>query len=85
MAKSALKMCCTKKKIQTKVVTNQKPQLLCYVTFFVILHHFGVIAASQICSVSVSRQYCADIRNRVFFVVIVITTAVPSIFFVNTR
>ena len=36
---------------QTKVVTNQNSQLLCYVTFFDILHHYGVIAASQICSV----------------------------------
>ena len=48
---------------QTKV-TNQNLQLLCYVTFFDILHHFGVIAASQICSVS--RKYCAILRNRFF-------------------
>ena len=50
---------------QTKVVTNQNLQLLCYVTFFDILHHYGVIAASQICSVS--RKYCAVLRNRFFF------------------
>ena len=55
--KSALKMRCTKFFFQTKVVTNQCLQLLCYVTFFDILHHYGVIAASQICSVS--RKYCA--------------------------
>ena len=36
---------------QTEVVTNQNLQLLGYVTFFDILHHYGVIAASQICSV----------------------------------
>ena len=36
---------------QTKVVTNQNLQLLYYVTFFDILHHYGVIAASLICSV----------------------------------
>ena len=36
---------------QTKVVTNQNPQHLCNVTFFDILHRYGVIAASQICSV----------------------------------
>ena len=49
---------------QTKVVTHQKSQLLSYVTFFDILRHFGVIAASQICSVSVSRKYCAVLGNR---------------------
>ena len=38
-------MHCTQFFFQTKVVTNQKPQLLCYVTFFNILCHFGVIAA----------------------------------------
>ena len=37
---------------QTKVVKNQNLQRLCYVIFFDILHHYGVIAASQICSVS---------------------------------
>ena len=49
---------------QTKVITNQKPQLLCYVTFFDISRHFRVIAASEICSVSESRKYCAVLRNR---------------------
>ena len=39
-------------------------QHLCYVTFFDILHHYGVIAASQICSVS--RKYCAVLQNRFF-------------------
>ena len=39
-----------KKNFQTKVVINQKLHLLCNVTFFDILHHFGVIAASQICT-----------------------------------
>ena len=59
-------MCCTNFFSQTKVVTNQNPQLLCNVTSFDILRHYGVIAASQICSVSVSRKYCADLRNRFF-------------------
>ena len=45
LANSALKMRCTKLFSQTKVVTNQKLQLLCYVTFFDILRRFGVIAA----------------------------------------
>ena len=44
-------MRCTKLFYQTKVVTNQNLQLLGYVTFFNILHHYGVIAASLICSV----------------------------------
>ena len=60
--KKVLKLCCTKVFSQTKVVTNQNLQLLCYVTFFDILHRYGVIAASQICSVS--RKYCAVLRNR---------------------
>ena len=51
LVKSALKMRCTKFSYEIKVVTNQYPQVLCYVTFFDILHHYGVIAASQICSV----------------------------------
>ena len=51
LVKSALKVRCTKFSYQTKVVTNQYLQLLCNVTFFDILHHYGVIAASQICSV----------------------------------
>ena len=62
LVKSALKMHCTKFFLQIKVVTNQYPKLLCYVTFFDIFHHYGVIAASQICSVS--RKYCAVLRNR---------------------
>ena len=37
-------------------------QLLCYVICFDILHHYGVITASQICSMS--RKYCAVLRNR---------------------
>ena len=49
---------------QINVVTNQKTQRLCYATFFTILSHFGVIAASQICSVS--RKYCAVLQNRFF-------------------
>ena len=65
LVKSALKMRCTKLFCQTKVVTNQNLQLLCYVTFFDILHHYEVIAASQICSVL--RKYCAVLRNRFFF------------------
>ena len=64
LVKSALKMRCTKFSYQIKVVTNQYPQLLCYVTFFDILHHYGVIVASQICSVS--RKYSAVLRNRFF-------------------
>ena len=46
-------MRCTKFVYQTKVVTNQNLQLLCYVTFVDILHHYGVIAASVICSVEI--------------------------------
>ena len=57
-------MRCTKFFYQTKVVTNQNFKLLCYVTFFDILHHYGVIAASLICSVL--RKYCAVLRNRFF-------------------
>ena len=59
----------------TKVVTNQNSQLLDYVTFFDILHHYGVIAASQICSVL--RKYCAILRNR-FFVVSFVLSATPQ-------
>ena len=51
MAKIALKMRCTKCYYQTKVVKNYNLQLLYYVIFFDILHYYGVIAASQICSV----------------------------------
>ena len=64
LVKSTLKVRCTKFSYQTKVVTNQYPQLLCNVIFFDILHHYGVIAVSQICSVS--RKYCAVLRNRFF-------------------
>ena len=64
LVKSALQIRCTKFFYQTKLVTNQYPQLLYYVTFFDILHHYGVIAASQICSES--RKYCAVLRNRFF-------------------
>ena len=49
---------------QTKVVKNQILQLLCYLIFFDILHHYRVIVASQICSVS--RKYCAVLRNKFF-------------------
>ena len=59
-------MRCKRIFFQTKVVTHQKPQLLSYVTFFDILRHFGVIAGSQICSVSVSRKYCGVLGNRFF-------------------
>ena len=55
-------MLCTKYFYQIKVVINQNLQLLCYATFFNILHHYGVIAASQICSVS--RKYCVVLQNR---------------------
>ena len=62
LVKSALKVHCTKFSYQTKVVTNQYSLLLSIVTFFDISHHYGVIAASQI--YSVSRKYCAVLRNR---------------------
>ena len=48
---------------ERKVVTNLNLQLLCCVTFFDISHHYGVIAASQICSVS--RKYCAVLWNKI--------------------
>ena len=51
-------------------------QLLCYVIFFDILHRYGVIAASQICSVS--RKYCAVLRNR-FFVVLLCCRLPPKL------
>ena len=66
LMKSALKMRCTKLFYQTKVVTNQYSQLLCYATFFDILHHYGVIAVSQICSVcreSIVPSYGTDFFN----------------------
>ena len=62
LVKSVLKMHCTKFFNTQKVVTNQNLQLLGYMTFFYIFHHYGVIAAFQICSVS--RKYCAVLRNR---------------------
>ena len=40
-----LKNALYKNVFQTEVVTNQKLQLLCYVTFFDIFRHFEVIAA----------------------------------------
>ena len=64
LAKNALIMRCTKLFYRTKGVLNQNPQLLYNVTFFDILHHYGVIAASLICSVS--RKYCAVLRDRFF-------------------
>ena len=62
LVKSALKCVVQNFFCLTKVATNQYSQLLCYATFVDILHHYGVIAASQICSVS--RKYCAFLRNR---------------------
>ena len=55
-------MHCIKIFYQTKVVTNHNLQLLCYVTFFDILHRYGVIAASVICSVekSIVPSYGTD-------------------------
>ena len=41
-----LKNALNKKIFQTKAVRNQKLQHLCYVAFFDILRHFGVIAAN---------------------------------------
>ena len=63
LVKSALKMRCTKFFYQTKVVTNPNSQLSCYVTFFDVLQHYGVIVASQICSVcreSIVLSYGTD-------------------------
>ena len=64
LVKSALKVRCTKFSCQTKVVTNQYPLLLCNVTFYDILHHYGVIAASQICSVS--RKVLCRLTEQIF-------------------
>ena len=61
-------MRCTNFFFQTKVVTNQNLQLLCYVIFFDILHHYGVIVASQICSVS--RKYCAVLRMMMMMMMV---------------
>ena len=50
-----------------QVDTNQYLQLLCYMTFFYILHHYGVIAASQICSAcreSIVLSYGTDFFFR---------------------
>ena len=49
---------------QTHVVRNQNLQLLCYVIFFDILHHYGVIAASQICSV---EKVLCRLTEQIFF------------------
>ena len=54
----------TKLFVQTKVVTNQSLHLLCYVTFFDILHHYGVIAASLICSV---EKVLWRLTEQIFF------------------
>ena len=62
--KKCLKNALYKFFFQTEVVKNQNLQLLYYVIFFDILHHYGVIAASQIRSVS--RKYCAVVRNRFY-------------------
>ena len=59
LMKSALKMRCTKFFLQKIIVANEKPQLLCYVTFFNIFRHFGAITASQIvCVVCVEKVLC---------------------------
>ena len=55
----------TKLFYKTKVVTNQNLQLLCYVTFFDILHHYRVIVASQICSVE--KVLCRHTEQIFFF------------------
>ena len=60
--KKCLKNALYKIFFQTEVVKSENLQLSCYVIFFDILHHYGVIVASQICSVS--RKYCAVLRNR---------------------
>ena len=49
---------------QTEVVRNQNLQLLCYVIFFDILHHYGVIVASQICSV---EKVLCRLTEQIFF------------------
>ena len=64
LMKSVLKMHCKKIFLQTKVDTNQNSQLLCYVTFFDILHHYGVIVASQICSV---EKVLCRLTEQIFF------------------
>ena len=64
-------MRCTKYFYQTKVVKNQNLQLLCDVIFFDILHHYGVIAASQICSVE--KELCR-LMEQIFSFPYVITS-----------
>ena len=49
---------------QIKVVTNQNSQLLNDVTFFDILHHYGVRAAFQICSV---EKVLCRLTEQIFF------------------
>ena len=66
LTKSALKIHFTKFFYRKKVVTNQKPQLLCYVTFFDSLRHFGVIAASQIVYVVCVEKRDGTIKRRHF-------------------
>ena len=53
---------------QTEVVTNQNLQLLGYVTFFNILHHYGVIEASLICSV---EKVLCRLTEQIFCFVLV--------------
>ena len=66
LAKSALKMRCTKLFFQTIVVTYQKPQLLCYVTFFNILHHFGFVEAYGTHRESFAQSYGTDFYHFAF-------------------
>ena len=68
-------MHCTKFFYQTEVVKNQNLQLLCYVIFFDILHHYGVIAASQICSV---EKVLCRLTEPIFFVVSFVLLATPQ-------
>ena len=50
--------------LQKKVLATEKPQLLCYATFFDSLRCFGVIAASQIvyvvCAENIVPSYGTD-------------------------
>ena len=64
LAKSALKMRCTKFFLPDKSCYKLKSATFMYVLSFDILHHYRVTVASQICSVS--RKYCAVLRNRFF-------------------
>ena len=63
-------MRCKKWFYQTEVVKNQNLQLLCYVIFFDILHHYGVIVASQICSV---EKVLCRLTEQIFIFVIIFT------------